>query len=135
MKSLSLLSSQKDLHKAIKRAKKYGFSDLQIARCLNTGEITVRRIRNKIDCTPVIKQIDTLAAEWPAQTNYLYATYGGYKDDLQFEDKQNLGKIIVLGSGTYRIGSSVEFDWGTVNIAWAFKDWGMDGQSSCQVDL
>ncbi|MFX0133884.1 MAG: ATP-grasp domain-containing protein, partial [Candidatus Hodarchaeota archaeon] len=66
-----------------------------------------------------------LAAEWPAQTNYLYATYGGKENDLIFNDKQDLGKIIVLGSGTYRIGSSVEFDWGTVNIAWAFRDLGM----------
>ncbi len=125
LKSLSLHSAPKELHKAIQKAKKYGFSDVQIAICLNTDEITIRRIRNKIDCSPVIKQIDTLAAEWPAQTNYLYATYGGKEDDLVFTNKQDFSKIIVLGSGTYRIGSSVEFDWGTVNIAWAFRDLGM----------
>ncbi|MFX1450506.1 MAG: carbamoyl-phosphate synthase (glutamine-hydrolyzing) large subunit [Promethearchaeota archaeon] len=125
LKSLSLHSPPQELHKAIQRAKKYGFSDIQIAICLNTDEITIRRIRNKINCSPVIKQIDTLAAEWPAQTNYLYATYGGKEEDLFFTNKQDLGKIIVLGSGTYRIGSSVEFDWGTVNIAWAFRDLGM----------
>jgi len=125
LRSLTLLSPPKELHRAIKRAKKYGFSDVQIAICLNTDEITIRRIRNKINCIPVIKQIDTLAAEWPASTNYLYATYGGTTNDLKFEEKQDLGKIIVLGSGTYRIGSSVEFDWGTVNIAWAFRNLGM----------
>jgi len=125
LKSMSLVSEQADLVKIIKKAKKYGFSDYQIAVFLNTDEITIRRIRNKNNIIPVIKQIDTLAAEWPAQTNYLYATYGGTADDLEFQKKQDDGKIIVLGSGTYRIGSSVEFDWGTVNIAWAFKDMGM----------
>ncbi|NHI92525.1 MAG: carbamoyl-phosphate synthase (glutamine-hydrolyzing) large subunit [Candidatus Lokiarchaeota archaeon] len=125
LKNLNLISDSKILSKTIKKAKKYGFSDLQIAICLNTDEITIRRLRNKNNIIPVIKQIDTLAAEWPAQTNYLYATYGGDKDDLEFTSQQDLGKIIVLGSGTYRIGSSVEFDWGTVNLAWSFKEFGM----------
>ncbi|MHA1799337.1 MAG: carbamoyl-phosphate synthase (glutamine-hydrolyzing) large subunit [Candidatus Helarchaeota archaeon] len=125
LKNLNLISDSKILIKTIKKAKKYGFSDIQIAKFLKTDEITVRRLRNKNKIIPIIKQIDTLAAEWPAQTNYLYATYGGTTDDLEFSSKQDFEKIIVLGSGTYRIGSSVEFDWGTVNIAWAFKDMGM----------
>lgn len=125
LKSLNLFSPPNELHKVIKKAKKYGFSDIQIAKCLKTDEITIRRIRGKINCIPTIKQIDTLAAEWPAQTNYLYTTYGGKENDLTFSGKQDFNKIIVLGSGTYRIGSSVEFDWGTVNIAWAFRQLGM----------
>ena len=125
LKSLNLISEISILHKNIKKAKKYGFSDIQIAKCLKTDEITIRRLRNKINLVPVIKQIDTMAAEWPAQTNYLYATYGGREDDLVFTNIKDDGKVIVLGSGTYRIGSSVEFDWGTVNIAWAFKKLGM----------
>ena len=68
----------------------------------------VRRLRKRHGITPVVKQIDTLAAEWPAVTNYLYMTYGGDEDDIQFEAKDD--KVIVLGSGCYRIGSSVEFD-------------------------
>ena len=68
---------------------------------------------------PVIKQIDTLAAEWPAKTNYLYLTYGGDEDDIEFSNNQS--KVIVLGAGVFRIGSSVEFDWCGVNTIWALK--------------
>lgn len=102
-------------------AKKSGFSDFQLARvlCKNSGEeltkysLTVREYRKKIGVIPVVKQIDTLAAEFPAQTNYLYLTYHGVENDpIKKEGKQS---IIVLGSGAYRIGSSVEFDWCSVN--------------------
>ncbi len=102
----------------LKEAKIYGFTDFQIARAIGLEEemgnmhkamLEVRRVRKEMGITPVVKQIDTLAAEYPAQTNYLYVTYSGTASDIPFE---NDGKsIIVLGSGAYRIGSSVEFDW------------------------
>ena len=102
----------------LKEAKIYGFTDFQIARAIGLEEemgnmhkamLEVRRVRKEMGITPVVKQIDTLAAEYPAQTNYLYVTYSGTASDVPFE---NDGKsIIVLGSGAYRIGSSVEFDW------------------------
>jgi len=116
--------SEKDLADLIAYAKKYGFSDEQIAHCLKMEDLSVRRVRKRFEVNPVIKQIDTLAAEWPAQTNYLYTTYGGTADDLDFAEKNK--KIIVLGSGTYRIGSSVEFDWGSVNLVWGLKKLGVD---------
>ncbi|MDR1344850.1 MAG: carbamoyl-phosphate synthase (glutamine-hydrolyzing) large subunit [Tannerellaceae bacterium] len=98
------------------RAKKEGFSDFQIARAISNGAtdmekagLQVRRERIKRGILPVVRQIDTLAAEYPAQTNYLYLTYGGIENDVQYVgDKRS---IVVLGSGAYRIGSSVEFDW------------------------
>lgn len=94
------------------RAKQLGFSDKQIALILGKKELDVRRLRKQQGIHPCIKQIDTLAAEYPAQTNYLYLTYNGTEDDVDFiEDK----KVMVLGSGSYRIGSSVEFDWCCVN--------------------
>lgn len=93
-------------------AKQKGFSDLQIARLLNTEELEVRKWRKALDLNPSVKQIDTLAAEYPAKTNYLYLTYNGEGDDISFDERN---KVIVLGSGTYRIGSSVEFDWCCVN--------------------
>ena len=102
----------------MRKAKVYGFTDFQIARamgleqtCGNMHEalLEVRKVRKEMGILPVVKQIDTLAAEYPAQTNYLYVTYSGIASDIQFEnDRQG---IIVLGSGAYRIGSSVEFDW------------------------
>jgi carbamoyl-phosphate synthase large subunit len=103
----------------IKEAKRLGFSDEQIAICLGTEEETVREFRKNRKIVPVVKQIDTLAAEWPAKTNYLYLTYGGDEDDICFNlDKS---KAIVLGSGVFRIGSSVEFDWCAVNTIWGLK--------------
>lgn len=93
-------------------AKQIGFSDLQIAKLLRCDEQRVYSLRVNYDLFPVVKQIDTLAAEYPAQTNYLYLTYNGTKDDVAPSDKPSL---IVLGSGVYRIGSSVEFDWCCVN--------------------
>ena len=102
----------------LRTAKIYGFTDFQIARAvglenelhnMHKALLVVRNLRKSMGILPVVKQIDTLAAEYPAQTNYLYVTYAGVKSDIEFHnDKQN---IIVLGSGAYRIGSSVEFDW------------------------
>jgi carbamoylphosphate synthase large subunit len=121
-------------------AKKMGFSDVQIANCSNIEETDVRSLRTKFMIQPVTKQIDTLAAEWPAKTNYLYLTYSGQFDDVHYNSKikhrtliSNMkaskpggkdmpSKVIVLGAGPYRIGSSVEFDWGTVNMVWGLKD-------------
>ena len=107
----------------IKKAKKIGFSDRQIGRCLGLDEFKCREIRQKFGIKPVIKQIDTLSAEWPAKTNYLYMTYGGEVDDILIENSKR--SAIVLGAGPYRIGSSVEFDWGTVNMVWALKENGI----------
>lgn len=100
----------------IREAKKLGFSDKQLSRCLNIEPDQVRDLRKKFGIVPVIKQIDTLAAEWPAKTNYLYLTYNGQYDDIEFNKNSNDKSIIVLGAGPYRIGSSVEFDWATVNM-------------------
>jgi len=96
----------------LKEAKQKGFSDKQIAILTNSEELEVRRIRKKKNIVPYVKQIDTLAAEFPAKTNYLYITYNASEDDLTFGEKN---QVIVLGSGAYRIGSSVEFDWCCVN--------------------
>lgn len=103
---------QRDL---LKLAKRQGFSDFQIARALWKNKMTqehplqVRSLRKNLGIVPVVKQIDTLAAEYPAQTNYLYLTYGGSEHDITYEKDGR--SIVVLGSGAYRIGSSVEFDW------------------------
>ena len=99
----------------IRLAKRQGFSDFQIARAigldddLEKGMMLVRQYRKEHDILPVVKQIDTLAAEYPAKTNYLYLTYNGTENDIDYECDHR--SIIVLGSGAYRIGSSVEFDW------------------------
>ena len=102
----------------LRTAKIYGFTDFQIARAVGLERevgnmakagLIVRQLRKNFGILPVVKQIDTLAAEYPAQTNYLYVTYAGVNSDIPFE-KDNRS-IIVLGSGAYRIGSSVEFDW------------------------
>jgi len=105
------------------QAKKFGFSDFQVARFvlkpglreMHTGQLAVREYRKSKGITPFIKQIDTLAGEYPAQTNYLYVTYNGSEHDVTFEHDNK--SVIVLGSGAYRIGSSVEFDWCGVNAA------------------
>ncbi|KAG6449481.1 hypothetical protein O3G_MSEX006087 [Manduca sexta] len=91
----------------LKRAKKIGFSDKQIAAAIKSTELAVRKLREEYKITPFVKQIDTVAAEWPASTNYLYLTYNGNAHDLNFPGEY----VMVLGSGVYRIGSSVEFDW------------------------
>lgn len=89
------------------QAKQSGFDDRQIARFLNSNEVAIRRLRKELGITPFVKQIDTVAAEFPAHTNYLYMTYNASSHDLDFKDRG----VMVLGSGVYRIGSSVEFDW------------------------
>jgi carbamoyl-phosphate synthase large subunit len=101
-------------------SKKMGFSDKQIARAKDKSDEEIREIRKKAGVLPSVKQIDTLAAEWPAVTNYLYLTYGGNQNDIQITSDQK--GIIVLGAGPYRIGSSVEFDWGTVNMVWGLQE-------------
>ncbi len=108
-----------DIDEALMReAKMNGFSDLQIAGLINDEEHNVREKRKKLGVLPVVKQIDTLAAEYPAQTNYLYTTYHGKEDDIKTGEPN---QIIVLGSGAYRIGSSVEFDWCCVNAVMALN--------------
>ena len=101
----------------MRKAKIQGFTDFQIARAVGMEQdmdiekaiMAVRARRKQAGIVPIVKQIDTLAAEYPAQTNYLYVTYSGIAHDIQFEhDKRS---VVVLGSGAYRIGSSVEFDW------------------------
>ena len=101
-------------------AKKMGFSDKQIGRATKQEPDYVRELRKKFGITPSVKQIDTLAAEWPAVTNYLYLTYGGNSHDVQIPSDEK--GVIVVGAGPYRIGSSVEFDWGTVNMVWGLQE-------------
>lgn len=110
----------------LRLAKEQGFSDFQIAREVrknnldsNADSLEVRKLRKANGILPVVKQIDTLAAEYPAQTNYLYLTYNGTENDIDYlNDKRS---IVVLGSGAYRIGSSVEFDWCSVNALMTIK--------------
>ncbi len=99
-------------YELMKELKQTGFSDIQIAQSVNSTELEVRKYRKSLNVIPVVKQIDTMAAEFPAQTNYLYLTYHGSEDDIMPGEKD---QIVVLGSGAYRIGSSVEFDWCCVN--------------------
>ena len=101
-------------------SKKMGFSDKQIARAKDRLPKEIREIRKKAGVLPSVKQIDTLAAEWPAVTNYLYLTYGGMENDIKISPNER--GVIVLGAGPYRIGSSVEFDWGTVNMVWGLQE-------------
>lgn len=133
----------------LKLAKQYGFSDFQIAKLLNQKNshssnanffvnnpeermLEVRNLRKKHGIIPVLKQIDTLAAEYPAKTNYLYMTYNGEEDDIDFNKNEKMNSlensffrgVIVLGSGAYRIGSSVEFDWCCVNAVFTLKKLG-----------
>ena len=115
MKKCNINTLEQDL---LRIAKVYGFTDFQVARAvgleqelgnMHKAALLVRNKRKSYGILPVVKQIDTLAAEYPAQTNYLYVTYAGVKSDITFENDHR--SIIVLGSGAYRIGSSVEFDW------------------------
>ncbi|MBY8985821.1 MAG: carbamoyl-phosphate synthase (glutamine-hydrolyzing) large subunit [Candidatus Lokiarchaeota archaeon] len=123
-----LETSDKEKRYLLERAKRFGFSDGQIAKIIGVDTIFIRQMRRKLDIHPFVKRIDTLAAEWPAITNYLYLTYSASEHDIDFEkeNRANLRKVIVLGSGTYRIGASVEFDWGSVNCLWAIKKLGVD---------
>ncbi|MBI2133116.1 carbamoyl-phosphate synthase (glutamine-hydrolyzing) large subunit [Candidatus Woesearchaeota archaeon] len=106
------------------RAKQFGFSDKQLSLMFNVDYTEVMKIRESMGIKPVVRQIDTLAAEYPAKTNYLYLTYNGGEDDIDFTGKRK--KIIVLGSGVYRIGSSVEFDWCCVNAVFTLRDLGYE---------
>jgi carbamoyl-phosphate synthase large subunit len=110
----ALRQADKPLESAelLMEAKQAGFSDRQISAILDLQEFQVRQARERLRIHPVVKQIDTLAAEYPAQSNYLYLTYNGTEDDI---DQDTCESVIVLGSGSYRIGSSVEFDWCCVN--------------------
>lgn len=111
----------------LRQAKQQGFSDFQIARCVlkdsmadpENNILQVRELRKRLGITPVVKQIDTLAAEYPASTNYLYLTYNGTENDVNYLHDHR--SIVVLGSGAYRIGSSVEFDWCSVNALLTVK--------------
>jgi carbamoyl-phosphate synthase large subunit len=114
----------------LRHAKQQGFSDFQVARSvlkdnMNNGQagvLAVRNYRKKLGILPVVKQIDTLAAEYPARTNYLYLTYNGSQHDIEYLHDHK--SIVVLGSGAYRIGSSVEFDWCSVNALMTVKKQG-----------
>ena len=127
-KLMNIMNTSKELHalneelrisslstELLRKAKVQGFSDFQIARAIGyegdmeDGILYVRNHRKSVGIVPVVKQIDTLAAEYPAQTNYLYLTYSGISNDVHYLGDRK--SIVVLGSGAYRIGSSVEFDW------------------------
>jgi carbamoyl-phosphate synthase large subunit len=132
-KKLSALEEIEELSdQLLLKAKKEGFSDFQIARLIfkdrTDPDITaslIRTIRKERGIKPVVKQIDTLAAEYPAQTNYLYLTYNGTANDVKYLGDHK--SIIVLGSGAYRIGSSVEFDWCSVNALQTIRNTGWRG--------
>src|SRR5574344_2056695 len=132
-KEISVLKEKNDLGAELLRsAKCKGFSDFQIGRLLfkekyDTEKAVniIREYRKSLGITPVVKQIDTLAAEFPAQTNYLYLTYNGTANDVDYKGDHK--SIIVLGSGAYRIGSSVEFDWCSVNALNTIKKCGWRG--------
>ncbi len=118
---LSLFKAQQPPLSVLKTAKQAGFSDRQIAGFCSTREHQVRNWRSEQNLHPFIRQIDTMAAEYPAQTNYLYLTYNAQKDDVAPPKDET---IMILGSGAYRIGSSVEFDWCAVNAGMALKQAG-----------
>ena len=128
---LETLSQISDISpELMRRAKVQGFSDFQIARAvlkhtikdMDAAQLEVRELRKSMGITPVVRQIDTLAAEYPARTNYLYLTYDGHRHDVSFEEGDK--SVIVLGSGAYHIGSSVEFDWCGVSALKTIKEEG-----------
>ncbi|XP_064196290.1 CAD protein isoform X2 [Anguilla rostrata] len=104
----------------LRTAKRLGFSDKQIAQAVQSTELAVRKLRQDWKILPVVKQIDTVAAEWPAHTNYLYLTYNGTENDVAFGEPH----VMVIGSGVYRIGSSVEFDWCAVGCIMELRKMG-----------
>lgn len=132
-KELANINSTDDLSKELLlHAKQQGFSDFQIGRLIYKDKLDmdeavdlVRKYRKSLNIKPVVKQIDTLAAEYPAVTNYLYLTYNGTVNDIECQDDKQ--SIIVLGSGAYRIGSSVEFDWCSVNALQTIRNSGYRG--------
>ncbi|KAI0312366.1 carbamoyl-phosphate synth [Amylostereum chailletii] len=105
----------------LRQAKQLGFSDRQMGVCVGSNELVVRRLREENQIFPFVKQIDTVAAEFPAFTNYLYTTYNAVEHDITFEDRG----VMVLGSGVYRIGSSVEFDWCAVRAIRTLRGQGL----------
>ncbi|EHA22076.1 carbamoyl-phosphate synthase arginine-specific large chain [Aspergillus awamori] len=113
----SLFGLQKEI---LLKAKKLGFSDKQISQLVGASEDDVRARRKSFGIRPWVKKIDTLAAEFPADTNYLYTTYNATSHDVSFDDHG----VIILGSGVYRIGSSVEFDWCAVNATLSLRNMG-----------
>jgi carbamoyl-phosphate synthase large subunit len=129
-KMWKIIEMQKDLESSnvnnnidkelLYRAKRIGFSDYQISKMIKTTEVYVRDLRESYHIKPVVKQLDTVAAEYPCYTNYLYLTYNGDYNDIGFDEET----VIVLGSGVYRIGSSVEFDWCAVNCVRELRDRG-----------
>ncbi|KAL4758685.1 bifunctional carbamoylphosphate synthetase/aspartate transcarbamylase [Aspergillus foveolatus] len=104
----------------LRQAKQLGFSDRQLAKFLSSNELAIRRLRVEAGIVPIVKQIDTVAAEFPSVTNYLYLTYNASEHDVKFDDNG----IMVLGSGVYRIGSSVEFDWCSVRTIRTLREQG-----------
>uniref|UniRef100_A0A8C3RCI8 Carbamoyl phosphate synthase arginine-specific large chain n=1 Tax=Cyanoderma ruficeps TaxID=181631 RepID=A0A8C3RCI8_9PASS len=110
-KILKEVNSKTIPEETLRRAKQMGFSDKQIGKCLRLTEVQCRQLRLRKNIVPWVKQIDTLAAEYPAVTNYLYVTYNGQEHDVKFDDCG----VMVLGCGPYHIGSSVEFDWCAVS--------------------
>ncbi|OQE45055.1 hypothetical protein PENCOP_c002G06541 [Penicillium coprophilum] len=119
-KSISTFNATSVPMSMIRQAKQLGFCDRQLANFLDSNELAVRRMRVEAGITPIVKQIDTVAAEFPAFTNYLYLTYNASQHDLSFDDHG----IMVLGSGVYRIGSSVEFDWCSVRTIRTLREQG-----------
>ncbi|KAK2752891.1 hypothetical protein FQN54_008044 [Arachnomyces sp. PD_36] len=119
-KHLSTFSTTTISTSLIRQAKQLGFSDRQLAKFLGSNELAVRRLRVEAGIFPMVKQIDTVAAEFPAFTNYLYLTYNGSEHDVDFTDNG----VMVLGSGVYRIGSSVEFDWCSVRAIRTLREQG-----------
>ena len=119
-KFMSTFSAATIPTRLVRLAKEMGFSDRQLAKFWSSNELAVRRLRVQAGITPFVKQIDTVAAEFPAVTNYLYLTYNGIEHDVSFGDKG----VMVLGSGVYRIGSSVEFDWCSVRAIRTLRDQG-----------
>ncbi|HQG44352.1 MAG TPA: carbamoyl-phosphate synthase (glutamine-hydrolyzing) large subunit [bacterium] len=117
-KRLTEVGEQRCPRDILLEAKQLGFSDAQIGCALGQSEEATRTLRKAYGLAPCVKQIDTLAAEYPAQTNYLYLTYNGQEDDVTFNARN---AVMVLGSGAYRIGSSVEFDWCCVNSVMTLK--------------
>ncbi len=124
LKSLRSGKDGEEIVEKIKEAKRLGFSDIQIARRLRWSEDEVRGFRIKHGVKPVFKLIDTMAAEWESVTNYLYATYGDEANDVS--ETTGRRKVIILGAGTNRIGSSVEFDYCTMHTVWSMKEEGFD---------
>jgi len=109
------VKKQREVNKdTLIKAKRLGFSDFQLAKAYGKSENEIRKLREDWKIEPKVKQIDTLAGEWPAVTNYLYVTYNGSDDDIEFSTSNN--KLLIVGAGGFRIGVSVEFDWSVVSL-------------------